>query len=105
MQYAANSNLVQNNNNSSQLSICTMPDPDDIYSTTLSTTDVSHSSVHIPQVHDRRKHHNTWSVWKKKLEDGSIIMLNTYLKLYVPQNILQKYPSSSFQLGNVKGFA
>ena len=99
MQYTANSNLVQNNNNSSQLSIRTMPDPDDIYSTTLTAADVSHSSVHIPQVHDRQKRHNTWSVWKKKkLEDGSIVMLNTYLKLYVPHNILQKYPSSSFQL-------
>ena len=31
---------------------------------------------------------------KKKLEDGSIVMLNTYLKLYIPHNILQKYPSS-----------
>jgi hypothetical protein len=52
MQRAANSNLVEavHNQSISKLTIRTMPDPEDIYSTALGINDISNSSVHIPNI-------------------------------------------------------
>jgi hypothetical protein len=52
MQRAANSNLIEgvHDQTTSKLTIRTMPDPEDIYSTALGIADVSNSSVHIPNI-------------------------------------------------------
>lgn len=42
-----------------------MPDPEDVYSSTLSTTDISNSSIHVPNVCDGNRNVITRSIWKK----------------------------------------
>lgn len=61
-----------------------MPDPEDIYSTTLGAADVSTSTVHIPNVCDGDGRVITPDQYEKKLEPGSIVTLNVHFKLYVP---------------------
>lgn len=85
MQHLANSNLVETNNETTNLNIRTMPDPEDLYATTLGAADVSTSSVHIPNIRDNDGKIITPDQYDRKLEDGSIVMINVYLKLYVFQ--------------------
>lgn len=93
MKNKATSNVVdsEDNNETTNLNIRTMPDPEDIYSTTLGAADVSTSSVHVPNIRDRDGKIITPDQYDKKLEDGSIVMINVYLKLYVYLNFIFSY--------------
>ena len=87
MQHGASSILVKDNNTSPKLSIHSMPNPDNIYSLTLGTIDVSKSSIHIPNICDGNEKIITPDQYDKKLEDSSIVMLNVHLKLYALFNL------------------
>jgi hypothetical protein len=67
-----------------------MPDPEDIYSTILGNADVSNSTVHIPNIRDGNGDIITPAEYEKRLVDGSIVMINVYLKLYVKPKNKQK---------------
>ena len=86
MQRASNSNLVEVVD--SRLTIRNMPDPEDIYSTALRNADVSNSSVFIPNIRDGNGDIITPIDYEKKLEDGSIVMINAFLKLYAQHKFL-----------------
>ena len=65
-----------------------MPDLDDTYLSTLSTTDVSNSTVHVPNVCDGDGNVIPPDEYEKKLEPGSIVIMNVYFKLSIFSNIL-----------------
>jgi hypothetical protein len=67
--------------NNLTFNIRSIADPDDIYSTTLGAADVSHSHVHTPDVRDRNGDLVTPDQYDKKLEDGSIVMVDVHLKM------------------------
>jgi hypothetical protein len=84
MQYRKNSNLVEDvgETNDVNLNICSMPDPEDIYSTTSEATNISNSYVYIPNIHNGNGNLITPDQYETKMEDGSIVMVNVFLKLY-----------------------
>jgi hypothetical protein len=59
-----------------------MPDPEDLYSITLGAADASNSYVYIPNIRNGDGNLITPHQYEIKLEDGSIVMVNIYLKLY-----------------------
>lgn len=65
-----------------------MPDLDDTYLSTLSTTDVSNSTVHVPNVCDGDGNVIPPDEYEKKLEPGSIVIMNVYFKLSIFSNTL-----------------
>ena len=60
-----------------------MPDPEEIYSTTLGATNVSDSSIHCPNIWDSDGNLITPDQYNVKFEDGYIISLNIHFKLQV----------------------
>jgi hypothetical protein len=64
-----------------------MPDPEDIYSTILGVTDISNSSVCIPNIRNGNGDIISPAEYEKKIEDGSIVMVNVFLKLYAQINL------------------
>lgn len=85
-QKRANSNLVEDlldDTNKISLNIRSMLDPDEIYSTTLGAADVSHSTMHIPNIQNGDGDLITPDQYEQALEDGSVVMVNVYLKMYV----------------------
>jgi hypothetical protein len=58
-----------------------MPDPDGIYSSTLGIADVSKSFIDVPNIHDGNGTLISPDEYEMKLQSGSIVMVNTYLKL------------------------
>ena len=80
-----NSNIVEGSSQSSanKMTIRSMPDPDDIYSSTLGAADVSNSTVHVPNVRDGDGNIIPPDEYEKKLEHGSIVTMNVYFKLSV----------------------
>jgi len=58
-----------------------MPDPEGIYSAALGVVDVSKSSIDILNMHDGNGALIMPNEYEQKLEMGSIIMVNVYLKM------------------------
>lgn len=58
-----------------------MPDPEGIYSAALGAADVSNSSINVPNVRDGNGALIMPHEYEQKLETGSIVMVNVYLKL------------------------
>lgn len=83
MQHRGNSNLTEDSGERSdvQLNIRSFPDPEEIYSTTLGAADTSKSYVYIPNVRNGDGNLITPDQYHIKLIDGSIAMVNVYLKL------------------------
>jgi hypothetical protein len=65
-----------------------MPDPEDIYSMALGIADMSNLSVHVANIHNGNGDIITPDEYEKRLEDGSIVMINVYLKLYAHNDIM-----------------
>ena len=61
--------------------IADMPDPDGIYSSTLGVADVSKSFIDVPNVRDGNGTLITPDEYERKLDDGTVVMVNVYLKL------------------------
>ena len=61
--------------------IANMPDPEGIYSAALGAAEVSKSSIDIPNVCDGNGALITPDEYEQKLETGSIVMVNVYLKM------------------------
>jgi hypothetical protein len=74
---------ITSETNDLTFNIRSLADPEDIYSTTLGAADVSHSHVHIPDVRNKNGDLVSPDQYDKKLEDGSIVMVDVYLKMYV----------------------
>ena len=83
-QRLANSNLVEDvigGTTDVKCSIRSMPDPEDIYSSILGAADVSNSFIHVPNIHDGDGNLIPPDQYQTKMHDGSIIMVNVFLKL------------------------
>lgn len=65
------------------IDVRSMPDPEDIYSTTLGASDTSQSFVHIPDIRNGDGETIQPQQYEMKLHDGDIVMVNVYLRLYV----------------------
>lgn len=80
-----NTDVLQNDKQSTtaKLTIRSMPDPEDIYSSTLGAADVSNSSVHVPHIRTGDGDIIAPEEYDTKLEDGTIVMVTAYLKLYM----------------------
>lgn len=63
------------------LNIWNFPNPEDIYSLTLSAADTSQSTVYIPNVHDEDGKIITPDRYDKKLVDGTVVSVTVCLKL------------------------
>jgi hypothetical protein len=61
--------------------IADMPDLEGIYSAALGAADVSNSSINVLNVRDGNSALIMPHEYEQKLETGSIIMVNVYLKL------------------------
>jgi len=61
--------------------IADLPDPEGIYSAALGAADVSNSSINVPNVRDSNGALIMPDEYEQKLDTGSIIMVNVYLKL------------------------
>ena len=86
-----NSHDVDDNHHTyERFDIRSMPDPLDIYSSTLGASDTSQSFVHIPNVKDGDGNIILPQDYDLKLPDNAIVMMNVYLKLYVFYLILHK---------------
>ena len=61
-----------------------MPDPEDIFSTTIGGADTSYSFVHAPNIcnHDGSIIHP--HEYEMKITDGAIVMVNASMKMLVP---------------------
>jgi hypothetical protein len=83
MHRKANSNLVEDARQPPEinLSIRSMPDPEDIYSSTLGSIDTSNSTVEIPNIRNGDGNLIPPDEYKLRIEDGSIVMVNVSLKL------------------------
>jgi hypothetical protein len=81
----ANSNIVDEspNNDTINIDIASMPDPEDVFSTTLGAADTSHSYIHVPNVRDGNGDIIFPYEYEDKLHDGSIVVVNVSLKLFV----------------------
>jgi len=77
---ADNSNLVEEVVDGIR-NIGHMPDPDSIYSSTLGVADISKSFIDVPNVRDGNGKLITPDEYERKLENGSVVMVNVYLKL------------------------
>ena len=80
-----NSNLVESVDKGSDttLTFRSMPDPEDIYSCAIGPADTSKSFVSIPNVRDGDGDLIKPNEYQSKLVDGSIVMINCYMKLCV----------------------
>jgi hypothetical protein len=58
-----------------------MPDPEGIYSAALGVADLSHSSIDVPNVRDGNGALIKPDEYEQKLETGSVVMVNVYLKM------------------------
>jgi len=58
-----------------------MPDPEGIYSAALGLADVSKSSMDVPNIRDGNGTLIKPHEYEQKLETGSIVMVNIYLKM------------------------
>jgi hypothetical protein len=78
--HKANSNLIESTTKSN-LDVKSMPDPEEIFSSILGAADTSQSYVNIPNIRDSDGNIILPYDYEKKLHDGSIVMVNVYLKL------------------------
>lgn len=100
MQQRGNSNLVEDvgEETNPRISILSFPDPENVYDTTLGAADVSNSYVYIPNIRNGEGDVITPDEYDTKLHDGTIVMVNVSLKLYVPLHILSLSYRHSFFL-------
>jgi hypothetical protein len=84
MIHRGTSNLTEDTNakNDVTLNIRNMPDPEDTYSVTLGAADTSQSFVHIPDIRNGDGKLITPDQYEQQLQDGCIVSVNVYLKLY-----------------------
>ena len=61
--------------------IADLPDPEGIYSVALGAADISNSSINVPNMRDGNGALIMPDEYEQKLDMGSIIMVNVYLKL------------------------
>ena len=83
MQRLSNSNLTESCANASDklTRVTDMPDPEDIYSLTIGGADTSASYVHAPNICDHDGAIIQPSEYERKILDGTIVMVNTSLKM------------------------
>jgi hypothetical protein len=78
-----NSNLTEacNNGDKMKTDVRLMPDPEEIFSTTLGGADTSQSFVRVPNICNNDGSIITPDEYETKLLDGSIVMVNVSLKM------------------------
>ena len=65
------------------MTVTDMPDPDSIYSSLLGTGSMSKCIVDIPNVRDGNGAIIKPTEYDTKLQSGTIVMVNVYMKMYV----------------------
>lgn len=93
-----NSNIVDDgpDNNTINIEIASMPDPEDVFSTTLGAADTSRSYIRVPNIRDGNGDIIFPYEYEAKLHDGSIVVVNVSLKLFV----LSPYSPSNFTINH-----